>query len=1411
MQKAYWRFTFVWILVMLSPGTLFCQNYEVSFENISTHNGLVDNNIHCILQDSKGFMWFGSEEGLHRYDGYSMRVFRHDPGNQSGLSNNQIKALYEDHYNRLWIGTDGGGITIFDLQTETFSYLRYEADSPESSLISDDVFCFAGSADGNLWVGTKQGLDFVEIAPRSKENSLLIKSIHHYRHHPDNDNSLAYPHVYSVLEDKQGTLWAGTTEGGLSRLDKGAESFINYRPNNQPGSISGTAIMTIYEDSHGHIWFGTWAKGLNLYDRDKNVFKTIRHNPRDTTSLSHDNIYSLCEDNLGHLWVGTYDGGLNQLIHTPGKKLKFKRYQARENELKSFFKNKVKVIYPDRSGILWAGTMGNGVNKILSIPINFRHITNKAVGETVATINKINSFASVNQRDTFLLGTQEGLFRMTKNSMGTGYEFEALLKDSTQTPNLFKKSISAVFRDKQRNLWVGTQNQGIMRFSFEKDALTSFLQYSPYKAAPFNLSGRNVIRVFNWHERLWVVTERSINVFDSKEQRFVWSHPDGTPLFDIDGSISSVWIDPQQRIWVGTKFNGLYGFEIENNQLDQIKQISHINEDTRPLRLSAHQVYSIGDAYDDKLWVGTAKGLHLIDPIKGSNVVFKEKDGLPSSAVTQIYKDKHGYFWFGTLQGLARYDVTNNLFSSFFMPGGFMSNYFVPGLVTEIDQQQVYLPTNNGIWEFNPDSIKRSPFHAEPVITDFRIAGQRVTPNQPVNNRVLLEQVLSSTEHLTLRHDENVLQLEFSALTYFKQDQNKFKYKLDGLEEKWNYTDAQHRSVTYSNLSPGNYTFRLQAANNDGIWNPDEATFSFTINPPYYRTWWAYLAYSLLGIGLFILIQRFTVQRVRFREKLKREQLAREKETALNQMKLRFFTNVSHEFRTPLTLIAGPLEEILSEPEAIPATVRKQLDMMKGNTDRLLRLINQLMDFRKVMQGNMKLTIRQREMTAFIHRIADSFKGIAAQKHIHYHVEICNQSLLVWFDTEKVETIVFNLLSNAFKFTPEGGEIKLSLEPFNAREVKIRVTDSGPGIPAEDKPKIFDRFYQVEQHQQHAGAGTGVGLSLVRDFTESHKGNIHILDNTPKGTCFEVVLSVAKESFKKKEILEDEVSIELIPQSTELASEPAGENKTNPELIDKPKILIVEDQPDVRTYVRGLLEKEYRVEEAGNGLEGLEKATSTLPELIISDVMMPEMDGFMFCEKLRKNVITSHIPIVMLTALDGVESRLESLETGADAYVVKPFNKQILLTQVKNLLNSRRHLKERFKEQWDFVEEIATTSADKQFVNRAVKLVEENMGDPRFNVSEMVKKMNVSRTLLHMKLRELTGQSTSEFIRTIRLKQAAKLLKQGELNVSEVTYHVGFNDPKYFSKSFKGLFGVTPTAFQKGDASGGDLTMDHSE
>jgi signal transduction histidine kinase/DNA-binding response OmpR family regulator len=752
----------------------------------------------------------------------------------------------------------------------------------------------------------------------------------------------------------------------------------------------------------------------------------------------------------------------------------------------------------------------------------------------------------------------------------------------------------------------------------------------------------------------------------------------------------------------------------------------HFNEDTKEMALADRQVLVIDDAGGGDMWVGTAKGLHRMNPEKGTNVVYKEKDGLPSSAVSQIYQASDNTLWLGTLQGLARFSMESGVITPYFMPGGFLNNYFTPGKTVMLGDGMVAMPTYDGLWAFYPDSVHRNPYSAKPLIRKISLSGKEIKPNVEVNNRIILEQSTALTNEIHLRHNENVVQIEFAALSYFEQNKNSYMYKLEGLENEWSLANASHRSVIYSNLSPNTYTFRLKAANNDGEWNPEETILKIVIGPPIYKTWYAYLTYFILLVAGFVFTQRLIVLRVKERERLKRETMAREKEALLHQMKIRFFTNISHEFRTPLTLINGPLQEMLDHDTTLSQATRSQLNLMKNNTDRLLRLINQLMDFRKVTQGNMHLSIRQRNITSFIRRIAESFQGIADQKQIHFDCHIDSKPLMVWFDSEKLETIIFNLLSNAFKYTPSGGHIKIELNQKKNKQLQLLVSDSGSGVPDKDKEKVFERFFQSEHNQNIGGAGTGVGLSLVKELVDMHKGSIKIVDNEPSGAIFVIDLSVDKELFNADEIIEEERSPEVVFDAKDVETEVMQPVMT--ESGDKPKVLVVEDQSDLRAHLCNILKKHYRVDEAANGVEGLEKASSSMPDIIITDVMMPEMDGFTFCGKLRKNVITSHIPIIMLTALDNVESKREGLETGADAYVVKPFDKQLLVSQIQNLLNNRQLLKARFKEQWDFVEEIATTSTDQQFVNRAVQTVEDNMSDANFNVSELVKKMNVSRT-----------------------------------------------------------------------------------
>ncbi len=1399
------KIAFLLFLFTASYTFISAQGLQVDFRTFTTQEGLADNNIHCILQDSRGFMWFGSEEGLHRYDGYNMKVYRRgDDG--SGISNNFIRALYEDRFGRLWIGTDRGGITIFDLDTETFQYVRYNQNYETKGLLSDEVYCFSGSKDGNLWVGTKSGLSYLEF--NSDENSKdIVVSFKHFRHNPDDPNSLPYPHVYSVLEDSEGILWAGTTEGGLSKLLPGANSFINYKPDNKDRkSISGLGIMTIYEDSKHNIWIGTWAKGLNLYNKENDSFVKFYHDKKDTTSLSHNNVYSVCEDQYNNLWIATYDGGINKLITGKKGDVQFQRYATQTSELMSFYKNRVKVIYADRSCSLWAGTLGNGITQISQMPEKFKQLT-KESGNTKGLLdNNVNCIYPLS-KDSALVGTKKGLQFMTWSPLvkPTHFRFHSILNDSYATPNLSNTNVTSAIRDSRGNYWVGTEKKGVYKFRLNGNNIVSFAHYTTGRPTPYSIFGNGIVQIVEHHNRIFVVSSVGVSVFDSYKNRFIWKDEKNDYIFPISGTPKAVYFDSKERMYVGTQLGGVYIFSVSYENSVTAKKIGTVDINSTPVNLSSNDILSISDGGENNVWVGTAKGIHLINIDDNTNVSYKEKDGLPSASVTQIFKDNRGYSWFATIQGLGRMDRATKNISPFYMPGGFLSNYFSPSKIELINNSFVLLPSRKGILYFFPDSVQTNPFLAKPIITDFQISGQSVLPGVKVNNRVILNHTLDNTKEVVLKSNENIIKFEFSGLTFYKQNLNKYAYKLDGLESKWNYTNANHRTVTYSNLYPKEYTFRVVAANSDGVWNPEETSLRIVIKPPFYKTWWAYMMYLFIILFAILFVPRLIIHRIRLQENLKQEKIAREKETALNQMKLKFFTNISHEFRTPLSLISGPLDEILSEEEVKPPKIKSQLEMIKRNTDRLLRLINQLMDFRKVMQGNMKLKIQKGFLSSYVTQVADSFMGAAAQKHVHFQTDIEEQDEPCWFDHSKIETILFNLLSNAFKHTPKNGNILLELSFTNEYAV-ITVSDSGPGVKNEDKDRIFDRFYQSQDNHDHGEAGTGIGLSLVKELAELHKGSVSLNDENVLGASFKLEVGIAKHFFKTEDIIDEQVE-EKMPEHVVKVEEKTTVQSKSDKDEDNPLILVVEDNPDVMQYLKDVLSPYFNVETCSNGVKGMEKASAILPALIVSDVMMPEMDGFTFCKKVKDNFITSHIPVILLTALDGAESKIEGSEQGADAYITKPFDKQVLISRIKNLIQTRKQLKARFTEQWDFVEEIASSSADKQFIKRAADMVEEMMHDPHFNVSQMVSEMKVSRTLLHMKLRELTGQSTSEFIRTIRLKQAAKLLKSGDKNVSEVTYAVGFNDPKYFSKSFKNLFGLTPTLFQKGDSSAGIKTL----
>jgi signal transduction histidine kinase/ligand-binding sensor domain-containing protein/CheY-like chemotaxis protein len=1249
MKTDFGKIAFILFLFIASYTFISAQGLQVDFRTFTTQEGLADNNIHCILQDSRGFMWFGSEEGLHRYDGYNMKVYRRgDDG--SGISNNFIRALYEDKFGRLWIGTDRGGITIFDLDTETFQYVRYNQNDDTEGLLSDEVYCFSGSKDGNLWVGTKAGLSYLEL--NSDEDSKdIVVSFKHFRHNPDDPNSLSYPHVYSVLEDSEGILWAGTAEGGLSKLLPGANSFINYKPDDKNSkSISGLGIMTIYEDSKHNIWIGTWAKGLDLYNKENDSFVKFYHNKKDTTSLSHNNVYSVCEDQYNNLWIATYDGGINKLITGKKGDVQFQRYATQTSELMSFYKNRVKVIYADKSCSLWAGTLGNGITQISQMPEKFKQLTKESNNTKGLLDNNVNCIYPLS-KDSALVGTKKGLQLLTWSPLmkPTLFRFQSILNDSYGTPKLRNTNITSAIRDSNGNYWIGTEKEGVYKFKLNGKSIVSFAHYSKGRKAPFSIVGNKIVRIVEHHNRMFVVSSNGISVFDNYKNRFVWRDENNELIFPITSSPKVIYFDSKERMYVGTHFEGVYVFSVSYENSVKVKKIGTVDINSTPINLSSNDILSISDGGENRVWVGTAKGIHLINIDDKTNKSYKEKDGLPSASVTQIFRDNKGYSWFATIQGLGRMDrVTNNI-SPFYIPGGFLSNYFSPAKIELINNSFVLLPSRKGILYFFPDRVQTNPFLAKPTITDFQISGQSVLPGVEVNNRVILNQSLDNTKEVVLKSNENIIKFEFSGLTFYKQNLNRYAYKLDGLESKWNYINANHRTVTYSNLSPKKYTFRVVAANSDGVWNPEETSLQIVIKPPFYKMWWAYMTYLLIILLAILIIPRFIINRIRLQENLKQEKIAREKETALNQMKLKFFTNISHEFRTPLSLISGPLDEILLEEEVKPPKIKSQLEMIKRNADRLMRLINQLMDFRKVMQGNMKLKIQKGLLTPYVTQVADSFMGAAVQKHIHFQTDIEEQDEICWFDHSKIETILFNLLSNAFKHTPKNGNILLELS-YRDEYAYITVSDSGPGVKREDKDRIFDRFYQSQDNHDHGEAGTGIGLSLVKELAELHKGSISLSDDNESGASFKLEIGVSKQLFRDEDIIDDQIATDEVPV-VQVEEETLTQIKDDGD-EGNPLILVVEDNPDVMQYLKDILTPYFGVETASNGVKGMEKASAILPALIVSDVMMPEMDGFTFCKKVKDNFITSHIPVILLTALDGSESKVEGSEQDSASHEV---------------------------------------------------------------------------------------------------------------------------------------------------------------
>lgn len=1346
------------------------QAEQYKFSHVDVNNGLSDNQLKCFLRDSRGFMWFGTASGLNRYDGYTIKVFRNTPGEATSISNSDINHLFEDHEGRIW-ATSWTGVDVYDPQTETFehnpnTYLR-------QLLIPDGTISdIKKDGNGNFWfIHTSQGLYKYNID--DKKTTALF-------YNPLDTSSLASNQISSISPDRDGNLWIFHKSGVFEKLDANTLT-VTYR-NDQLSKMFNQQRYDyrLMVDSDNDVWLYLFDnnKGVFFFDADKQSLTNFKKGP---FKLNSDIVKGVTQDSKGLIWVATDHGGLNIIDKTTFGV----RYVMHDpDDSKSLCQNNINALYKDDEGIIWLGTFKKGVSFYHENIIRFRLYRHQNSDANSLPFNDVNEFVE-DRKGNLWIGTNGGgliYFDRQKNS------FLQYVNDPKNENSLSNNVIVSLFLDSENKLWIGTYYGGLNCFDGKK-----FIRYKHDAANSKSISDDSIWEIFeDTNKNLWIGTlTRGVDVFNRERQEFL-HYSVGEPNSIHSSYISAFLEDSEGNIWIGTG----YGIDVLEKKTNRFKH--YLNEIDNPKSLSNNSILTMIEDSRGLIWIGTSGGLNLFDKATKTFRVFHEKDGLLHNTVLNIVEDDDGNLWASTPHGISNitvsYEPASRTFSLDFKnydeSDGLQGKQFNENASLRTAAGEIIFGGTNGFNIFHPDEIKINKIKPRVKLSDFQIFNKSVGIGEPINKKIILTKSITETNDIILRHSDNVFSIEFVALNFFHPEKSEYKYKLEGFNKDWLTTNGNQRRVTYTNLDPGNYTFLVQASNSDGIWNEEGVRLQISILPPFWKSGAAFVIYIALILGALLLSRQMILARERMKYKIEKERQDAQQIHELDMMKIKFITNVSHEFRTPLTLIITPLEKMLkgsNDPEQ-----KRQYLMIHRNARRLLNLVNQLLDFRRLEVQEVKLNLSEGDLVAFVKEAVHSFTDVSEKKHIEFSFRSELSSLETMFDKDKLEKILFNLLSNAFKFTPLEGKVEVCLETLEKTQeqtkwVAIRVKDSGIGIPLEKQEKIFDRFFQNDLPPSMVNQGSGIGLSITKEFVKLHGGIITVESEVNAGSCFTVLIPLVE--IKNSADGLTEISL------PELIEEPSA--KQNGQSDHKlPTLLLVEDNEDFRFYLKDNLKAAYQIIEAGNGKEGLQLALKHLPDLIVSDIMMPEMDGIELCKKVKNNQSISHTPVILLTARTSEEQKMQGFDIGADDYITKPFNFEILQSRIKNLIHQREKFHKDFRKQIEVkATDIKITSMDEKLIQNAIKCVEDKISDADFSVEDLSRELGMSRVHLYKKLLALTGKAPLEFIRTIRLQRAAQLLEKSQLTISEVAYKVGFNSPKYFAKYFKDEFGMLPSAY----------------
>jgi len=1378
------------------------------FEILEMPNGQSGNHVQSIVQDTFGLMWFGSQYGLHRWDRYQFKTYMNDPEDVTSIASNYVEYIYIAKDGTLWLGVWGKGLNRFNYDTETFQRYIINPNDPnnkEKNTVSEII----EDRQGYLWLATSYGLI------RFEPDTGVFKS---FLPEPNNPNSLSHYICRTLAIDSEGTLWVGTgnpwvkdTKGGLNRYRPKTEDFVRYL--NDPkdrSSLSNNKVSEIFEDSKGNFWIGTIGDGLHLMDRKTGKFQRLQQDPEKTGSLSgpfinrsiERHIRFVFEDQDQKIWIGAWEGGIKYYDPETGYIADYFAEEGNQQSLPEAFPWRM---FQSKDGTLW-GCTAQRRRKVFKIKENFFDYCPLDFG----TDTEVNSFFETREHKVIVHTNSKPLMQFDLNTKeltkvnlnlrwpavtsAENIEFDqSIISENMLTDNIWK-----MVSDEEGYLWfIKFNNQELLRIHPKSGEIKIYLHDPNDEKSISRGSITDILKDEN--NQIWLTTEYGeLNMYNRAEDNFSHykiSAPNKayTVLTQAnDGNI----VVTRMVYKNGNRFLLFGKFDLVTKEFIRLEKKIFSNS----LTLNFLFLRNVLEDNLGNVWICLDSNLLKVEVISGEVTVFNLSHFGLGPLSTMLIDDLNRLWFFSNK--IILFDPKSGIYSSYATSDNIKESPFYGRKAFKDSQGEFYFSTESGFQHFNPLKLGKKTTTVT-LISEFQFLYH---PNEKEVQKNHLPNILTSNKFY-LNYNQNDFSLGFGTMSFLDSKTNRYEFLLEGYDKQWRSTGLEPKA-TYVNVPPGHYTFKVHGASQGSLWGPEKA-INIYISPPWWASWWAYAFYALLAITLLYTFYRFQLNR-----NLDKEEAVRLKE--LDTVKTHLYTNITHEFRTPLTVISGMAAQIKENPKE---WLGEGLDMIDRNTNRLLGLVNQMLDLSKLESGKIVLLLQQGEIITYLKYIMECMHSYAQSKNVKMHFYAEEEEIIMDFDPEKIQQVMTNLLSNAVKFTPSKGHVYVTVQKgqlpsernrsTNLPTLQIKVRDTGLGISEEHIPFIFDRFYQVDDTATRHSEGSGIGLALVKKLVKLMDGNIFVKSKPGKETEFTVILPVKNEATELTVPAISTTSITAytsITDSNSLSVFPGKEQKEKAtQLIgSKPKILLIEDNPDVVAYIASCLQGNYEIQVGKNGHEGIEIAIENIPDLIVTDVMMPIKDGFEVCKTLKKDERTSHIPIIILTAKADLKNKLKGLEKGADAYLSKPFDKKELNIRIKKLLELRKKLQQYYLSITGLVDYKAEANGapkidtvENRFMEKVKKTITTHLNDFNFNVAQFCNEIGMSQSQLHRKLTALTGLSPNRFIRHVRLYNAKDLLQNPDTIIATVAYDTGFNDPGYFSRVFKKEFGMTPLEWKE--------------